>query len=707
MYSVLYGSSRITLTSRSGTRLQRSELLLRDPGLRHRWAGPPPVLLGREEVLATAWREILDGRPVGFHGPCGFGKSSLLRNLASGGRRSAFVSVGRTPLEDVLQLLVDELYVSAGPEPVKYSGPVCRQLVRHTRALIVLDDVPPGSRIPRQLADALPGCVLLVGGEQPVLGGAAAASRLLPGLPQDAAFDLFVRSLGRAVRDAELPHVRRLLESVRGRPLSVRQAAALVRAGHPAGAVAERAARGVRELDRMSAGRLPGPERKALAVLALVAGALVPGNWVAAAGDIAYVTQALLSLHERGLVERPEEDRFGLPVCLADSVRDMLLDAVSLSATVNGLADWLERAHDGGVHGLMDALDGVEGLVGLLGFAAERAEWRAVVRLARVTEAALFAGRRWQQWKEVLQQGEDAARRIGDRASEALFSHQLGTVAYVEDRPGDAAARLRHALQLRVALGDTEGAELTRANLTYVEASGPGRGEGRDTDWRALLRRGLLVLAGLVAVVAVIAAVRAAVAGAGDGDPSPGPQPGSSGTVAGGSPLPGGSPGGASGPPVSFSPGPGPGSEGPGSEGPGPITGGSPRPSGVTSSRPGPGPGPSRSVVVIPGPSRSPGSSPGPSSSPCCSRGPVVSRSPSVSVGPSRSKGPIIRRPGASSPGSGHDGDGERGDGARGGDGGRGDGRLPVPQVVPPGSMALLSGRPPASQPPQRALPPR
>ncbi|WP_424891268.1 hypothetical protein [Streptomyces sp. XH2] len=694
MYSVLYGSSRIILTSRSGTRLQRSQLLLRDPGPRHRWTAPAPVLLGREEVLAAAWREILDGRSVEFHGPCGFGKSSLLRNIASGGRRSAFVRVGRSPLEDVLQLLVDELYVSAGPEPVKYPGPVCRQLVRHAGALIVLDDVPPGSPVPRRLADALPGCVLLVAGEQPVLGGGAVASRPLPGLPQDAAFDLFAGSLGRTVRDAELPVVRRLLEAVRGRPLSVRQAAALVRAGYPVEAVAERAARGVRELDRMSAGRLSGRERKALAVLAIVAGALVPANWVSAAGDIAYAAQTLLSLHERGLVERPEEDRFGLPVCLEDSVRDLLLDAVSLSATVNGLADWLDNALDGGAHGLTDALEGVEGVVGLLGFAAERAEWRAVIRLAKIAEAALFAGRRWQQWKEVLEQGEDAARRVGDRASEALFAHQLGTVAYTEDRPEEAAARLRHALQLRVALGDTAGADLTRANLAYVEASGPGRGEGGDPARRNPLRSGLLWIAGLVALVIVIAAVRAAIAG-GD-DPPPGPQPGpqgSSGPAAGGSPSPGGPSGGASGPRVSASPGPGRSGEGPG-----PITGGSPRPSAVASSRPGPGPSPSRSVVVIPGPSRSSGPSP------CCSKSPSagVSRSPSVSTGPSRSKGPVIRRPGGSgSPGSGHDGDGERGDSARGG------GQPPEPHTAWPGSMALLSGRPPAPQPPPRGLPPR
>ncbi|MGK5729302.1 hypothetical protein [Streptomyces sp. URMC 124] len=670
MYSVLYGNSRITLTSSSGTRLERSELLLRDPGLRHPRSSPAaaaPLLLGREETTAAVRRDVAAGQSMEFHGPCGVGKTTLLRAVAADGRRSAFVRVAGKPLEDVLQLLVDELYVSTEREAVKYPRAVCARLVDHARPLIVLDEVPPGSRIPLELSATLPGCVLLVAAERPVLGGTG-TTRLLEGLPPEPALDLFTRSLGRPVPDAELPAVHRLLEAVRFRPLHVRQAAALARAGHPVGTLARIAARDPRELDRLSAGSLSGAERRALVVLALVAGTLVPGNWVSAVGDITYAVQSLVSLYERGLVERPEEDRFGLPVCLKESLRGLTLDAVSLSAGVNGLADWLDDALHGDVHTLTEALQGVEGIVGLLGVAAERGEWRAAIRLAKIAEAALFAGLRWQQWKEVLEKGEEAARRIGDRAAEALFSHQLATVAYAEDRPADARARLRHALRLREELGDVAGARLTRENLAYV-APPPGTlpGDGPGAPRRTWVRWAALCVAVLLAVVVVIAAVRAAVS---KDPPGPGPSvPGDSagpvtagpadrsptaagsGTPGASSAGPGRSPSGTAGSPSATGPGSSPG---PTLTTTGPSPSRSPSPS-PTRTSPSASPSPSRTTRS---PSASPGRTRSPSVSPSrTTRSPSVSpsrttRSPSVS--PGRTQSPSVS-PSRSTAGSGHD----------------------------------------------------
>ncbi|WP_179082732.1 hypothetical protein [Streptomyces rectiverticillatus] len=625
MYSVLYGSSRITLTSGSGTRLERSELLLRDPGLRRQRSAAEPLLLGREEELAVARAEAAAGRAVEFYGPCGFGKTSLLRSIAGGGgRRSAFVRVAGNPLEDVLQLLMDALYRSVEREPVKYPRPVCERLVNHLRPLIVLDEVPPGSRIPRLLSAALPDCVLVVGAELPVPGGPE-TSRLLAGLPPDAALDLFARSLGHPVQGAELPAVRQLLETVRFRPLHIRQAAALVRAGHPVETLTRAAARDPRELDRLSAGSLSGPERTALVALALVAGTLVPGNWVSAVGDITYAVQCLVSLHERGLVERPEEDRFGLPVCLKESLRGLSLGAISLSTGVNGLADWLDGAVRGDMHSLTDALQGVEGIVGLLGVAAEQGEWRGVIRLAKIAEAALFAGLRWQQWKEVLEKGAEAARRVGDRASEALFSHQLGTVAYVEDRIADAQVRLRHALRLREELGDTAGAELTRANLEYVAPSGTlpddgrGRGRGGARRVRDRVRRVTPWLAGLLVVIVAIAAVRAAVS-----KDAPGPAPGPSASGVSSGPATDGPTG-----PGSTDPGPtGEASSASGGTSPSPSSSPSPSPSPSRTTGSPSSPGPTR---TSPSPSRTTAS---PSPSPSPSR---TTRSPSPSPSPTRS----------------------------------------------------------------------
>ncbi|MFG2940529.1 choice-of-anchor D domain-containing protein [Streptomyces sp. NPDC048282] len=500
MDSILYGSTRITLVSGVGTRLERSNLLLRDPVPRRPSAPVGPPLLGREEPLGAAWRDIRAGRSVEFHGPCGLGKSSLLREIAAGDMRCAYVRVGRNPLGDTLQLIVDQLYLST--EPVRFSRRDCELLIGHSGALLVLDEVPPRSRVVRELAAALPGCVLVVAGQRPVLGGLG-SSRALPGLPWEACLDLFARGLGRSVTEAELPFVQRLLEAVGRRPLHVRQAAALVRAGERSvRELAELAERDPAEVDRLSIRGLSGPERSALAVLALVGGVLVTGSWVGAVGDLTYAAQVLVGLHERGLAERPEPDRFGLPVCLTESYREALLGVVSIGTAVNGLADWLDNAAQGRANGVWDLLEGAEGVVGLLGFAAERQEWEAVVRLAKPAEALLFAARRWDQWRDVLEQGLDAARRTGDRAAEALFAHELGTVAYVEDRPADARTWLRQALELRLELADHEGAELTRANLDLVAPPPP-----RRPPWRKAILGAAAVLALLVGVAAVRHAV--------------------------------------------------------------------------------------------------------------------------------------------------------------------------------------------------------
>jgi hypothetical protein len=59
-------------------------------------------------------------------------------------------------------------------------------------------------------------------------------------------------------------------------------------------------------------------ERRALAVLALAAGAQLPKELVQAMGDIAQIGECLGLLHRRGLTDE-QDDRFGLPVCKVEA----------------------------------------------------------------------------------------------------------------------------------------------------------------------------------------------------------------------------------------------------------------------------------------------------------------------------------------------------------------------------------------------------
>ena len=64
---------------------------------------------------------------------------------------------------------------------------------------------------------------------------------------------------------------------------------------------------------------------------------------VDAIGQIAYLAKWLESLHRRGLAEQ-RDDRFGLPVCKAESYRRILLQDLDLAAAARGLSNWLTAA---------------------------------------------------------------------------------------------------------------------------------------------------------------------------------------------------------------------------------------------------------------------------------------------------------------------------------------------------------------------------
>ncbi|MFF4834733.1 choice-of-anchor D domain-containing protein [Streptomyces sp. NPDC001315] len=449
--------------------------------------------------------------PVEVHAPCGFGKTELLRSIAESevgpdGRRLAiprvYFEVGAKTSGDVLYLLVHKLY--ATDAPVKLSRAECARLVSGSRALLLLDDVPADPSFAGSLVDELPGCGLVFAGERPVLGGRATPLPLA-GLSEEAALNLLSRDLGRRIHDHELPLARRLVTAVDGSPLQLRQAAALEREDprrfglDRLAAIAERDAAA---LDRYCFGQMSEGERRALAVLAAVGGAGLPPAVIGAMGDIAYVADFLAVLHGRGVVERAD-DRFGLPVCRAESFWPTLSRYVQLASAVRALADWIRSMDPTGP----TAGSAVEAAVGLLGVAGERREWALVVRLVKVAEPVLFAQGRWEDWRKALDQGIDAAQQLGDRASEAFLTHQKGTLEYAEDRAEEAYRLLSRALELRSLAGDGQDPELTRHNLAIVS---PPAGAGTRA-WRQRARKTLTYVGTALAVIALVVGVQQGV----------------------------------------------------------------------------------------------------------------------------------------------------------------------------------------------------
>ena len=500
MDSIVYGNLRIEFLDQHGGRVQRITARTRPPAIHERPRplpdGPVGGVRGRAAEVAFA-QAAAPGGPVGFRGGCGAGKTTLLRHLAARSGNAVYLRVAGQRLDDVLQQLLDELFVtdqSFKPTPEQRA-----QVLERVHALVLLDDVTSGPGELRDLLDVLPGCSVVVASDQPVLGGLGRSVQLA-GLDDDDALDLLGDGLGRRPIGAERADALRLCWIVQGHPLHLRQAAALVRTGrHSFADLVGLAQSDVATLDRLSVDELAEQERRALAVLALAAGVVLPAEIVGALADLSSAEAALRSLGRRGLVDQ-DGDRFGLPVCRAADHWELLQVHLQLGQAVRQVADAVARQAWTGDQ----ALGAAQAALAIIRYAAERGQWRAVVSLVDAVEPVLAVAGRWEAWRQALEWGLEAARVAGDVGAEGKFSHQLGTLEFALDDLERARSLWRRALRLREELGDWAGAAVTRANLDLLEPVPVGPGP-RPPDGRRLRRTLWRAVAVVLAVLAALA----------------------------------------------------------------------------------------------------------------------------------------------------------------------------------------------------------
>ena len=525
MSTILYGNLRVEIVSNVGARIQRVSFRQATADLLHpRQPGAlrKPLMRDREQQTADGFAAIQARRPAGFYAACGYGKTTLLQNIAATASERGiapnciYLRADRDRVADLLQDLVAKLYDC--DQPVKPTPQECAQLLGQVSAIVAVDDMCASPDQVRYLLDVLSGCGLVIGSARPVLGRRGSSWKL-DGLPEQSALALVAGDLGRPLTAEELAAARHLVAAVDGQPLHLRQCAALAREGrHSLRSLARQAVHDPEVLDRLSIDALAQTERRALAVLALAAGTLLPAAVVDAIGQIAYLAEWLESLHRRGLAEQCD-DRFGLPVCKAESYRRILLKDLDLAAAARGLSSWLTAADPT----TAESRSAAEAALAMIEFAAGRRDWTSVLRLARAAERVLFLAGRWEAWHHTLGQGLDAARASGDRAAEAFFAHQQGTLAFCQDQLQDARRLLQHALTLREQIGDTDGASITRHNLQLLELPDPPSPPRSRVPRRALHALGgvLGTLALVVAAVAITGALRSGVPAQGQPTGSP------------------------------------------------------------------------------------------------------------------------------------------------------------------------------------------
>jgi hypothetical protein len=350
------------------------------------------------------------------YAPAGSGKSTLLRHLAyhtsvddaCGG--VAHLSARDHSRDDMLQALFEVFYSS--DIPVKPTRGELRHRLQHVRAALLLDDVDMPDEEVQELADFAPECGFVLVGERahPSTG---ARSVQLGGLPADAASALFVHALGRTPQPEDLPAVEALCGLAHGVPGRLLQLG--VSAGQSAGSLRE----------FMAATLAAGPpplgvhsteDMRVLGLLAAVPGLQLDAEQLATISGLRDVPERLDRWIACGLVTASPP-----PAGAANARTTLGLAAgVVLDATAWGLDDRRAEVHAhfaGWARQPVAVLapgEPTETVRILHSDAKRRGEWRSVLALGALLEAAYALGGRWDAWREVAATALDAARELGD-----------------------------------------------------------------------------------------------------------------------------------------------------------------------------------------------------------------------------------------------------------------------------------------------------
>jgi len=437
---------------------------------------PAPVLvrprlirrmLDRRMEVAAALSALDAGLPIEVSGEPGTGKTAILRHLAHHPRASScadgiiYVRARHQPLADLLQLIFEAFYES--DEITKPTDLEIRQGLHDKRALILLDDVQLQQHELEQVLDLAPQSAFAVATRERCLWGEV-RSLALKGLSLDDAVLLLERELERSLDAAERTAAVSLCAALGGHPVRILQAAALIRDdARPI----EECARSLRPATLIAELMSTTDERQRRALVALTAlpGVPLTAQHVSGIAELPDIEPALRALVHRGLVGGSQSRHR-----LAHGVADQLRRTEDLKPCVNRaityFTAWAERYRRSPDRLLEEA----EALMAAQQYAADARRWGEELRIGRLLEGALAIGARWGAWGICLDRCLAAARTLGDRSAEAWALHQIGSRAVCVGDPGMARMLLAKAAAVRDSIGDTEGAAVSRQNLSLVLA---------------------------------------------------------------------------------------------------------------------------------------------------------------------------------------------------------------------------------------------
>jgi hypothetical protein len=182
---------------------------------------------------------------------------------------------------------------------------------------------------------------------------------------------------------------------------------------------------------------LPAAERQILAALAVVGGASLSRDELAALVEVEDVKPIVADLERRGLIRSDEKKRYSAIGRIGEQIRST--DAAL--ATGDRLLGYMTTLAKTGRLTPEQLVDDAEAILGLSGWAAETGQWEQLLELVKTLQACFAIANRVQEWLTLLHRARTAARAINDHQSEIWVLRQL---AAASAGAGDAAASQRY-----------------------------------------------------------------------------------------------------------------------------------------------------------------------------------------------------------------------------------------------------------------------
>lgn len=455
------------------------------PSIQRRSVNPQPPriprgFVGRGQEQGELEQHIREKDTVLLHGHDGLGKTTLLKKVAHGASAASMPdgvlylegtgADGDLGFQDILQYLFDAFFESN--PPVKVSNSTAQVHLGNTQSLIILD----GFDLPTDSLNKLPDMVsrggLIVTGKTAPWDDTYLPIELAPLAHQDA-IQLFLETSGMASDSSSLPLVDQICTLLDNTPLAIARLAKFIGQGRLTPQAAVNGLEGIRPPSQnkiqsaieRSFGliytHLMPEEREMLAAVAAAPGVSVDRSWLESMAGGEQISEALEAV-ELLQANSPR-------LRMHDSIKQILnpgkddIKNYRASLLKHLTTEAPNRARDFGY-----MTDELGNILGLIQWAAQTGRWSNVVVLGRAVDPYLTGKGLWDAWEVVLNLVLAAGENLKDQAIQAWALHQLGSREIGVGRIPQAIKLLVHALRVRDALGDRDGAAYTRHNLNLI-----------------------------------------------------------------------------------------------------------------------------------------------------------------------------------------------------------------------------------------------